>query len=140
MGAHTKIEAKVHIIWIPKYRKQVLTKEVSIRVRDILRQIAIEHEIQIISGKIAKDHVHIFVSYPSYVTIAQMAQWFKGISSRVLLQEFEHLRKLFWGKHLWARGYLAVTSGTITDGMIKKYIEDQEGEPIEQESRFQIDS
>ena len=139
LGAHTKIESKVHLIWIPKYRKKILTKQVAIRVRDILRQVAIEHEIQIISGKVAKDHVHIFVSYPSHVCISQMAQWFKGISARVLLQEFTNLKKLFWGKHLWARGYLAVTSGTITDSMITKYIEEQEGEPVEEESRFQID-
>jgi len=67
-------------------------------------------------------------------------QYLKGISSRVLLQEFAHLRRQFWGKHLWARGYLAVTSGTITDEMIAKYIEEQEGEQVEDESRFQIDS
>lgn len=71
--------------------------------------------------------------------IAQIAQYFKGISSRVLLQEFPHLKKLCWGKHLWARGYFAVSTGTITDAMIKEYIKEQEGEMIEEESQFQID-
>ena len=51
-------------------------------------------------------------------------QWPKGISSRVLLPEFPQLRKKFWGKHFWARGYLAVSSGTITDEMIREYIDD----------------
>ena len=65
-------------------------------------------------------------------------QWLKGISSRILLQEFAHLRKWFWGKYLWARGYLAISSGTITDEMIKGYIESQEGELIHDDSQFLI--
>ena len=67
-------------------------------------------------------------------------QWLKGISSRVLLQEFPHLRKRFWGRHFWARGDLAVSSGNITDEMVKEYIEEQEGEQIIDDSRFPIDS
>ena len=54
--------------------------------------------------------------------------------------EFRHLQKQFWGKHLWARGYLAVSSGNITDEMIQQYIEEQEGEPVVDDSRFQIDN
>ena len=50
-----------------------------------------------------------------------------------------HLKKQFWGKPLWARGYLAVSSGNITDEMIQAYIEEQEGEPVTDDSRFQID-
>ena len=139
-GAHTKTDLKVHIIWIPKYRKKVLTGEVAIRTRDILRQIAFEHELDIISGKVSSDHVHMFISYRPTQNISKIVQWLKGISSRILLQEFPHLRKRFWGKHLWARGYLAVSSGNITDELIQQYIEEQEGEPVVDDSRFQIDS
>lgn len=99
-----------------------------------------EHELHIVSGKVASDHVHVFLSYRPQQSVSQIVQWLKGISSRVLLQEFSHLRRQFWGKHLWARGYLAVTSGTITDDMIKKYIDEQEGEPLVDDSRFPIDS
>jgi putative transposase len=66
-------------------------------------------------------------------------QWLKVISSRILLSEFPHLRKQFWGRHFGDRGYLAVSSGNITDEMIQQYIESQEGEPISNNSRFQID-
>jgi len=69
-----------------------------------------------------------------------LMQWLKGISSRILLQEFPSLRKKFWGRHFWARGYLAVSSGTITDEMIKEYIDEQEGEQIADDSRFLIDN
>lgn len=139
LGAHTKTDLKVHLVWIPKYRKPVLVGEVAIRVRDIIRQIAMEHELQIISGKVSKDHVHVFLSYRPHQDISKIVQYLKGISSRVLLQEFVHLKRKFWGKHLWARGYLAVSSGTITDQMIQEYIEEQEGESVEDESQFQID-
>ena len=139
LGAHTKFDLKVHLVWIPKYRKKALVGPVAVRVRDVIRQVAVEHELTILSGKVARDHVHVFLSYRPFQDVSTIAQWLKGISSRVLLQEFPQLRKLFWGRHLWARGYLAVSSGNITDEMVKKYIEEQEGEPVDEEGRFQID-
>lgn len=140
LGAHTKTDLKVHLIWIPKYRKPILTGDVALRVRDILRTVAAEHELEIISGKVARDHVHVFVSYRPTQRVSQMVQWFKGISSRVILQEFPRLRRQFWGRHFWARGYLAVSSGTITDEMVREYINEQAGEAIVDDSRFPIDS
>ena len=139
IGAHTKHDLKVHLVWIPKYRKRILIGPVAIRVRDLIRQIAMEHEIQILSGKVSSDHIHVFISYHPHQQVSKIVQWLKGTSSRVLLQEFPHLRKQLWGRHVWARGYLAVSSGTITDEMIEAYISEQEGEPIQDDSRFVID-
>ena len=139
-GAHTKSDLKVHLIWVPKYRKKVLVGAVAIRVRDLIRQIATEHELTILTGKVARDHVHVFVSYRPHQDISTIVQWLKGISSRVLLQEFAHLRKMFWGKHFWACGYMAVSSGTITDEMVAEYIAEQEGEPVHDDSQFPIDN
>ncbi|MCP5291673.1 MAG: IS200/IS605 family transposase [Burkholderiales bacterium] len=121
LGAHTKTDLKVHLVWIPECRKRVLVGQVAIRARDVLRQIAIEHEIDILTGKISVDHVHMFIAYPPTQNISKIMQWLKGISLRVLLQELPHLRKQFWRRHFWARGYLAVSSGNITDEMIQKY-------------------
>ena len=140
VGAHTKTDLKVQLIWIPQYRKGVLTGQVAIRTRDILRQIALEHELDIITGKVSRDHVHMFLAYRPTQSISKIVQWLKGISSRVLLSEFPHLRKQFWGRHVWARGYLAVSSGNLTDELIQQYIDEQEGEPVQDDSRFQIDS
>ena len=92
-------------------------------------QVAAQNELQIISGKVAADHVHMFINYRAHQNISQKVQWLKGTSSRVLFQD----------RHLWARGYFAVTSGTITDEMINEYINEQEGEAVEDDSRFQID-
>ena len=123
VGAHTKTDLKVHLVWVPKYRKKVLTGEVAIRVRDLLKQIAIEHELEVISGKVATDNVHMLISYNPSQDISKIVQWLKGISSRVMLSEFSHFRRQFWGLHLWARGYLAVSSGNVTDEIIQQYID-----------------
>ena len=117
-----------------------MTGDVALRVRELIRRIAAEHELEIISGKVARDHVHVFLSYRPTQKISQIMQWLKGTSSRVLLQEFPRLRKQFWGRHFWARGYLAVSSGNLTDEMIQEYIDQQEGEQIADDSRFPIDS
>src|SRR5580693_2792929 len=127
LGSHAKYDLKVHLVWCPKYRKRVLTGAVATRVH-------------IISGKVAADHVHMFISYRAHQNISQIVQWLKGTNSRLLFQEFPHLKKQYWGQHLWARGYFAVTSGTITDELINEYINEQEGEPVhEDDGRFQID-
>jgi len=138
-GPHSKCDLKVHLVWIPKYRKAVLVGPVALRVRDLLREIAMERELDIVSGKVARDHVHLLIAHRPHQSVSQIVQWLKGISSRMLLQEFAHLRKQFWGRHLWARGYFAVSSGTITEAMIKQYIAEQEGEPVQDDSRFRID-
>src|SRR5579885_2507046 len=139
ISSHSKTNLQVHLIWIPKYRKRILTGELAIRIRDLLRQIAAEHEIKIISGKVGVDHVHMFISYRPDQSISKIVQYLKGVSSRMIFQEFVHLKKQFWGSHFWARGYMAVTAGNITDIMIQKYIEEQEGADVHEEDRFSID-
>jgi putative transposase len=139
LGAPTKSDRKVHLVWVPKDRKAALSGEVALRGRDLWRQMAAEQEREMVSGKGARAHVHLFLAYRPNQDGSQIVPWLKGISSRVLLQEFPPLRKKFWGRHLWARGYLAVSSGTITDEMIREYIEEQEGEQIADDSRFPID-
>jgi putative transposase len=138
-SSHSKYDLKVHLVWIPKYRKRILTGKVAERVRDLLRQICSEHEVYIVSGKVSADHVHMFISYKPQLSLSKLVQYLKGGSSRILFQEFAHLRKQYWGRHLWGRGYMAISSGNITDEMIQKYIEEQEGEPVEV-GQFQIDS
>jgi putative transposase len=102
--------------------------------------IAMEHEISILSGKVARDHAHVLVTYRPHVDVSMIVQLLKGISSRILMQEFAHIRKAFWRRHLWARGYPAVSTGNLTDEMVAKYIAEQEGEPVHDDSRFVIDN
>jgi putative transposase len=124
-GAHTVYEIHLHLVWITKYRRPALAGEVGQRVRDLIREICGQHDVLIIKGHIAKDHLHLFISIPPQVTISRLVQALKGKTAYKLLQEFPHLRKKFWGQHLWARGYFCCSSGNVTDEVIKQYIEDQ---------------
>jgi len=124
-GAHTVFEIHLHVVWTTKYRRPALTGEVATRVRDLIREICGQHEVTIMKGHVAKDHVHLFVSIPPQVTISRMIQWLKGKSSYKMLGEFPHLQKQFWGRHMWARGYFCCSSGNVTDEVIADYIANQ---------------
>ena len=124
-GAHTKFEIHVHIVWVAKYRKPIMAGEVGSRVRELIRQVCRDEDVEILKGSVSKDHVHVFLSIPPKVTISRLVQRMKGFSSYKLMLEFKHLEKTFWGRHLWARGYFCVSSGQVTDDVIKAYIENQ---------------
>jgi putative transposase len=109
-GAHTVYEIHLHLVWTTKYRKAVMRGDVAMRVRELIRQVCRAEEVDILKGHVSKDHVHLFVSIPPQVTISRLVQRLKGKSSHRLLAEFAHLRKAFWGRHLWARGYFCCSS------------------------------
>jgi putative transposase len=103
----------------------VLAGDVGLRVRELIREICGQQDVQIIKGHVNKDHVHLLVSLPPQVTISRLVQRLKGKTAYKMLQEFPHLKKQFWGRHLWARGYFCCSSGNITDDVVARYIEDQ---------------
>lgn len=77
----------------------------------------------IICGALSADHVHMFVSIPPSVSAYYFMQRVKGRSSHRVQQEFPELRKRYWGRRFWSRGYFCTTSGSVTDGIILQYIE-----------------
>jgi putative transposase len=99
------------------------------RVRDLIREICGACDVLIIKGHVSRDHVHLLVSIPPQVTISRLVQRLKGKTAYKLLGEFAHIRKEFWGRHLWARGYSCCSSGNVTDDVVAAYIENQ-GEDI----------
>ena len=130
-GSHTVFQIHLHLVWVTKYRKPILTGEVGLRVRELIRQICRDEEIEIIKGSVSREHVHLMVSIPPQVTISRLGQRLKGKSSHTMLNEFAHLRKTFWGRHIWARGYFCCSSGNVTDEVIKEYIANQINEEDE---------
>ena len=124
--SHTTYDCKYHIVWITKYRKRVLEGLLAERVRDLLRQICKENEVEIIKGHVSKDHIHLFVSVPPHLAISKLVQYLKGKSSYKIMQENKQVSKMFWGRHLWGRGYFVATSGNITDEVILAYIKKQD--------------
>ena len=96
------------------------------RVRELIRQICTSLDVEVLKGHVAKDHVHIMVSVPPYISVSKLVQSVKGRTSRKMLDEYKGLRRTFWGRHMWARGYFVATTGNVTDEVIMKYIEEQD--------------
>ena len=138
-GAHTRFDIKYHFVWVTKYRKAVLTGEVGVRLRDLVREICRTHEIEILQGSVSRDHVHVLLSCPPNLSPSKVMQYIKGKSSRKLMMEFRHIQKQYWGRHLWARGYFVASSGNVTDEVIMEYIRLQEDtEPGDGGDNFQV--
>ncbi|MEN8237340.1 MAG: IS200/IS605 family transposase [Pseudomonadota bacterium] len=125
-SAHSLYDLKYHLVFCTKYRFCILTGEVAQRTRVLIREICTANYVDIVSGSMIPDHIHLLTSFPPSLSLSKIVQYIKGKSSRKLLSEFEHLRKRYWGQHLWARGYFAVTVGNVNTEDVQKYIEQQE--------------
>ena len=124
--SHTKYDCKYHIVWITKYKKKVLGGIVGERVRELIRGIGKEQDVEIIQNHVSQDQVHVFVSVPPHMTISKLVQYMKGKSSQKLFQENKVLSRQFWGRQLWGWGYFVATSGNVTDEVILEYIKNQD--------------
>ena len=128
-GSQTVHDIQYHFVWVTKYCYKILTRDIALRMRDLTRQTCEARDITILSGHVSKDYVHLHVSSPAGLAPSKLAQYVKGRSSRLIQEEFPHLRKRFWGRHLCARGYFCATIGKVTEKMIAAYIEQQERPP-----------
>jgi putative transposase len=122
-GSHTKYNIEYHFVWSTKYRYQVLTGDVKIRVRKLVQETCEALKVKILKGAVSVDHIHILVSCPPSVSPADLMRRVKGRSARILMEEFGSLRKRYWGRHLWSRGYFCVSVGQMNEASIKEYLE-----------------
>jgi len=113
-------------VFITKYRKPVLRGDIAKEIRDLVREICRTHDIEIVRGHIRPDHVHLLLDAPPKISPSKMMQAIKGKTSHHLLQDRRRLRKEFWGRHLWGRGYFVATTGNVSDEMVAEYIENQD--------------
>jgi putative transposase len=138
--AHSAYDLKYHIVWITKYRKPILRGEIGKRIRELIRQTCASLDVYIVKGHVSKDHVHMLVSVPPKLSVSELVKRLKGRSSRKMLEEFGELRKLYWGRHLWARGYFVASTGNVTDEIIAEYIEKQSQlAPEDSEQDFSVE-
>jgi putative transposase len=122
-GSHTVYKIEYHFVWVTKYRYKVLTGDVGQRVRELVRQTCEAFEIRILKGVVSQDHVHILVSAPPELAPSEIMRRVKGRTASKLFEEFPALKRRYWGRHFWARGYFCATVGEITEEMIKGYLE-----------------
>jgi putative transposase len=88
----------------------VLQGNLRLRIREIIAQAAEEMHVKIINGVLSADHIHLFVEIPPHIAVSEFVKIAKGRSSRKVQQEFPELRKRYWGRHFWGRGFFSVTS------------------------------
>jgi putative transposase len=100
-----------HIVWLPKYRKKVLTGKVKERLEGLLRECAEVNGWEIQELNVQLDHVHILIQLPPSISVCMAVQLFKGASSRALRLELPEIKKLLWGKDFWADGYFSEAVG-----------------------------
>ena len=122
--SHVTYDCRYHIVWITKYRFKVINEEIKTALKWSIKHTCDSKDIEIITGAVGEEHVHLYLSIPPKYSISDSVKWIKGKSSEKLLKSFERLSKQYWGRHLWARGYFVSTVG-INDEIIKRYIEKQ---------------
>ena len=125
-SSHCTYDIKYHLVWITKYRKPVITGQIAVRTRELVRMIYHSNEVEILAGHVGSDHIHLLVSVPPHLSASKLVQYIKGNTSRKLQMEYKELNKQFLGQHLWARGYFVASSGNVTDAIIKAYIQNQD--------------
>ena len=122
-GSHTTYYHRYHVVWVTKYRHKVLDGDMRVRLREIIRQTCGELGVHIVKGVLARDHVHMFISIPPKIALSTVMQRIKGRSSRRVQMEFPELRRRYWGRRFWARGYFSTTAGNVTQDAILQYLE-----------------
>ena len=123
---HAVYDLKYHLVWIPKYRKHILSREVSGYLKEVFQQIAEEYEFRIDTMEVLEDHVHIFVEVPPRYSPAQIVRILKSVSAREVFKKFPKLRKQLWAGEFWSEGYFVRSVGDkVTTDIIREYIEYQ---------------
>ena len=123
---HAIYDLKYHLVWIPKYRKEILSGEVSQYLKEVFQLIADEYDFRIDTMGVLEDHVHIFAEVPPRYSPAQAVQILRSVSAREVFKKFPKLRKQLWAGELWSDGYFVRSVGDkVTADIIRKYIEYQ---------------
>ena len=121
--SHAVYELKYHLVWVPKYRKGVLSEPVARRLKMVFRGIAERYGFTVVEQEVMPDHVHVFVSAPPRWSPAELVKVLKSVSARQLFEEFPPLRERMWGGELWSDGYFVRATGdAVTADIIQRYI------------------
>ncbi|MEV0691947.1 IS200/IS605 family transposase [Streptomyces sp. NPDC050388] len=113
----------LHVVWCPKYRRPVLDGRVAERLDELIRAKADERGWEIIALEVMPDRVHLFVKHDAKSSASYVANQFKGFTSRVLREEFPHLRSRM--PTLWSSSYFAASVGAVSAATVERYIDTQ---------------
>ena len=122
--AHTKWECKYHIVFAPKYRRQIIYGKIKADIGQMLRKLCEYKGIEIIEAEACKDHIHMLVTIPPKYSVAQIMGYLKGKSSLMIFEKYANLKYKYGNRHFWCRGYYVSTVGRNRKA-IQEYIHNQ---------------
>lgn len=127
--AHSTWRCKYHIVFAPKYRRQMIYKGIKADVGRILRELSERKHVEVIAGECCPDHIHMLVAIPPYMSVAQYMGYLKSKSSLMIFDRHANLKYKYGNRHFWCRGYYVDTVGR-NEKAIKEYIQNQLEEDI----------
>ena len=125
-SSHAIYKTEYHIVWTPRYRRNIFVPGLKQYAETILRHLeGLHDDIEEIRGNVQPDHVHLVIVIPPRVSVAEVVQFMKSQSGKLLKARFPFLEKVFWGREgIWSRGYCVSTVG-INEKEILAYVEHQ---------------
>ena len=130
--AHTSWNCKYHIVFAPKYRRQVIYGELRKEIGQILRKLCEQKGIEIHEANACTDHIHMLISIPPKISVAYAVGYLKGKSSLMIFDRHANLKYKYGNRHFWCRGYYVDTVGRNKEA-IAKYIRNQLQEDVMQD-------
>ena len=122
--AHSKYRCQFHIVFAPKYRRKVIYKELRADIGQIIRKLCDEKKVEIIEAQACPDHIHMLVSIPPYLSVAQFVGTLKSKSALMIFDRHANLKYKYGNRNFWCRGYYVDTVGK-NEKKIKEYIKNQ---------------
>jgi putative transposase len=122
--AHAVWQCKYHVVWCPKYRYRILRGEIGKTVRELIRQLCEWKKIKILEGNIQTDHIHLVLEIPPKYSVSEAVGFLKGKSAIKIFDFHLELKKRYWGRHFWSKGYCVSTVG-LDEEQIRKYVRHQ---------------
>ncbi len=130
--AHTKWECKYHIVFAPKYRRQIIYGQIRLDIGQMLRKLCEYKGVEIIEAEVCKDHIHMLVSIPPKYSVAQIMGYLKGKSSLMIFEKYANLKYKYGNRNFWCRGYYVDTVWRNKKA-IAEYIRNQLQQDYEEE-------
>ena len=127
--AHTKWNCKYHIVFAPKYRRQVIYGQIKKDIGIMLRKLCEYKQVEIIEAEACKDHIHMLVSIPPKYSVSQIMGYLKGKSSLMIFEKYANMKYKYGNRHFWCRGYYVDTVGR-NKKVIEQYIRNQLQEDV----------
>ena len=127
--AHSTYRCEYHIVFAPKYRRKEIYGIIKKDIGEILRKLCNEKKVEIIEAELCPDHVHMLVTIPPYISIAQFVGFIKGKSSLMIFDRHANLKYKYGSRNFWCRGYYVDTVGGNKQA-VQKYIQNQEKEDL----------